>query len=134
MLHLALHHVSLISTDLDRSARFYEDVLCFKRIARPVFTSEGVWYGLGALQVHIVLNPEGTFRAQPSPDSVDVHFALRTDDFDATLAALARHGYRDDLPQGDFKRLVVKRGGAAGFPQLFMVDPDSQVIEINQAP
>ena len=134
MLQLSLHHVSLISTDLNRSARFYEDILSFKRISRPPFASAGVWYGLGAQQVHIVLNPEGTFRVRHSPDSVDVHFALKTLDFDATLAMLGRHGYRDDLAEGDLRRLVVKRGGLAGFPQLFMLDPDAQVIEINQAP
>ena len=93
-----------------------------------------MWYGLGVLQVHVILNRAGTFRGRPCADTVDVHFALRTDDFDATLAILKRHGYRDDLPEGDLKRLVVKREGQAGFPQLFMLDPDRQVIEINQAP
>ena len=133
MLQLALHHVSLISTDLERSMRFYEDILSLKRIPRPPFASAGVWCGLGALQVHVILNREGTFGDRRCADSVDVHFALRTDDFDATVATLERHGYRDDLPEGDLKRLVVRRDGQAGFPQLFMLDPDQQVIEINQA-
>ena len=31
-------------------------------------------------------------------------------------------------------RLLVKRSGLAGFPQLYLIDPDRNVIEVNGAP
>ena len=31
-------------------------------------------------------------------------------------------------------RVMVRRGGPAGFPQLFVLDPDRNIIEINGAP
>ncbi|MBG1232062.1 VOC family protein [Aestuariivirga litoralis] len=133
MPNLALHHVALISTDIDRSAAFYENVLGFKRIARPPFTIIGIWYGLGALQVHLVVHPPGNFR-QRGVDNDDVHFALRTDDFDATVAELEAKGYSADLPPDHPQKLIVKKTGMAGFPQVFLCDPDRNIIEINQAP
>ncbi len=129
---LQLHHVAVITKDLDASARFYEDVLGLSRLPRPPFTVAGIWYGAGTRQIHVVVH-SGTFRAS-RVDNDDVHFALRTDDFEATLADLARHGYRDDLPEDHPKRLIIKKSGLAGFPQVFLMDPDHNTIEINQAP
>lgn len=130
---LQLHHVSIISRDLECSKRFYEEVLGFKPIARPPFTVKGAWYGLGALQAHIVVHEVANFRKRPV-DNDDIHFALRTEDFEATVAELESKGYRDDLPEDDPKRTIVKRTGLAGFPQIFLMDPDFNVIEINHAP
>lgn len=131
---LQLHHVAVISRDLERSTSFYENVLGFTRIARPPFTVQGAWYGLGQLQVHIVVHAGGSFRGRNMVDNDDVHFALRTNDFEATIADLHTKGYREDLPEGDMNRILIKRAGLAGFPQVFFMDPDANVIEINQAP
>ncbi|MCA0432424.1 MAG: VOC family protein [Proteobacteria bacterium] len=133
MAELALHHVSVIVHEVDRAAAFYENVLGFRRIARPPFTIPGIWYGLGALQVHITQHPPGNFRSKPV-DNDDVHFALRTGNFDESLADLEAKGYSADLPPENNKRLIVKKTGLAGFPQIFLTDPDWNIIEINQAP
>lgn len=133
MTKLALHNVSVISNDIERSAAFYESILGFKRMARPPFATSGLWYGLGALQVHIVVHPTGTFRSH-GVDNDDVHFALRTDDFDAALAMLETKGFSADLPADHPQKLIVKKTGLAGFPQVFFCDPDRNIIEINQAP
>ena len=31
-------------------------------------------------------------------------------------------------------RLIIRRNGPAGFPQLFLLDPDCNIVEINGAP
>lgn len=85
------------------------------------------------MQVHLVVYPEGTFRQRTTVDRNDWHFAFRTDDFDATLDHLAALGFSENLPEDDPKHLLVSRYGLAGFPQLYLRDPDLNVIEINGA-
>jgi len=133
MTKLGLHHVAIITTDLDRSAVFYESVLGFTRLQRPPFKTAGIWFAVGALQLHVIEYPIGTFRKE-GVNSDDVHFALRTDDFEASLAGLEAKGFSADLPEGHPQKLIVKRTGLAGFPQVFFCDPDRHIIEINQPP
>ena len=47
---------------------------------------------------------------------------------------LRGHGYDENLPADDPKKLIVKRSGLAGFLQIFVMDPDFNVIELNNAP
>src|ERR1700733_5510886 len=114
---VALHHVTVVASDVERSAAFYERVLGLKRMARPPFKSDGLWYGVGALQIHIMIYP-GTFR-QRGPNGSDVHFALRTDDFESTVAMLEGRGYSAALADDHPQKLIVKRESIAGFPQVF---------------
>jgi hypothetical protein len=43
-------------------------------------------------------------------------------------------GFSDDLPENDRKRILIIREGLAGFPQLYLLDPDLNTIEVNAAP
>ncbi len=133
MVELILHHASVITRDLERSARFYEGVLGLERIARPPFAVEGIWLGLGpSLQVHLTLWPAGNFRTGPV-DGNDVHFAMRTTAFEAMVERLNAAGYRDDLPADDPMYMLLRRNGVAGFAQLYVMDPDRNILEINGA-
>ena len=67
-------------------------------------------------------------------DGDDSHFAFRTDDFDGALATLTANGFREDAAEDDPMRVMVRRNGLAGFPQLFLLDPDRNIVEINGAP
>ena len=128
-----LHHVSIITANLERSLEFYRDVLGLVQIDRPPFDIGGAWLACGASQLHLVDYPAGTYRGKSTIDNNDVHFALRVSSFDETLRLLNRKGFREDLPVGDPKRLMVKRTGLAGFPQVYLLDPDGHVVEINAA-
>jgi catechol 2,3-dioxygenase-like lactoylglutathione lyase family enzyme len=131
---LALHHVSIITDDLDKSLPFYRDVFGLSEIPRPDFPVGGAWLACGSLQVHLVVHPEGTFRQRPSIDRNDWHFAFRTDDFEGVLERLAALGFSGDLPEDDPKHMLIFRTGLAGFPQLYLRDPDLNIVEINGAP
>ena len=43
-------------------------------------------------------------------------------------------GYDESLPDDDPRKLIVKLTGYAGFPQLYLMDPDRNVIELNGPP
>ena len=80
MAQLALHHVTLVVTDLPRSVAFYQRLFGLTIIERPPFKSVGAWLASGTLQVHLTLYPPGSFRTG-NIDNDDCHFAFRTDDF-----------------------------------------------------
>lgn len=127
-------HVSLVISDLDRSVAFYRDVMGLHRVARPAFGSRGAWMASGALEVHLTINPDGRLRPIPQIDTADNHFAARTSDFDGFVAHLRTLGYSENLPDGDNKRLIFRLTGPAPYRQLYMLDPDNHIIEVNDAP
>jgi glyoxylase I family protein len=133
MMPVLLHHVSLVVSDLQRSATFYEDMFGLERMVRPPLRSEGVWLSCGpSLQLHLIRNPVGSFRSGPV-DSGDVHFALRTDDFEGMLERLEAAGFSADAPVESPMRMLVNRSGRVGFLQLYVLDPDRHIVEINSA-
>lgn len=133
MAQLALHHVNVIVGDLPRSLAFYQKLLRLASIERPPFKNAGTWLACGPLQVHLSLHPSGSFRTG-NVDGADNHFAFRTDDFESALARLIANGFREDAAENDPMRVMVRRDGPAGLPQLFLLDPDRNIIEINGAP
>ncbi|WP_433989449.1 hypothetical protein SuNHUV7_40690 (plasmid) [Pseudoseohaeicola sp. NH-UV-7] len=133
MTEMLLHHISYPVRDVEVSASFYEDLFKLERLPRPPFPIPGVWLGCGDRQIHLVLNEAGTYRSAPSPNIADVHFAFCTDDFEGMVEHLEAAGFREDLPEGDRKRVLMIREGLAGFPQLYLLDPDLNTIEVNAA-
>jgi catechol 2,3-dioxygenase-like lactoylglutathione lyase family enzyme len=128
-----LHHVALISNDPEHSAEFYQSIFQLERLDRPPFNIEGVWLACGpSLQLHLTRHMAGNFRTR-GVDNNDVHFALRTTDFEGVLARLHAAGFSEAAPEDDGKRLLVNRSGLAGFLQLYVMDPDRNIIEVNTA-
>lgn len=128
-----LHHVSLVTVDPEISAEFYQSIFQVRRLTRPPFKIEGVWLDCGpSLQLHLTKHPLGNFRTG-GVDNNDVHFAFRTDDFEGTFERLLERGYREDAPQDDPMKMLVNRTGMAGFLQLYVMDPDRNIIEVNTA-
>lgn len=129
----ALHHVALVTRDLPRAVEFYRDVLGLSQVARPPFKSQGAWMFGDTLEVHLIAYAGGNFRSNNLIDIDDAHFAIRVDDFEGAMTKLAAHGFREDAPEGDPKRIRIIRQGVAGFPQAYFLDPDCNIIEINAA-
>ncbi len=117
------HHVSLISSDLQKSRRFYEQVLGFEpSIHRPNMPFDGVWYDIGHQQIHLL--------AVPNPDPVtgraehggmDRHIALHVRDLARVRAALDAEGIGYTLSR-------------SGRPALFCRDPEGNTFELIQPP
>lgn len=133
MQYLALHHVSIIVTDLERSATFYRELFGLTPIPRPAFSIPGMWLAVGQLQIHLTVNRDGNFR-NGLVDTDDVHFAFNTRDFEGFVKRAEAMGFRADASEDDPKRMILRRSGMAGFPQVYLIDPDRNIIEVNGAP
>lgn len=127
-----IHHVSLTVTDLDCSKQFYRDILSLNEIARPVFPFPGAWFQVGAnQQLHLILHPGATFRGAKEIDTRDGHFAVRVASYRTALEFLRSKGYREDAEDRDPMKMRTNLRAIAGFPQIYILDPDRHVIEIN---
>ena len=126
-----LHHVSLPVTDLERSRRFYREILGLVEIERPPFPFPGAWFQLGDRQLHLIVAEDPTLRGTKGLEPRDIHLAVRVRSYGDALASLRGKGYHEDADEDDPLRILVLPRSVAGFPQLYLLDPDRHLIEIN---
>lgn len=111
---LGVHHVSIMTPDVDAALVFYTDVLGLTvRDDRPDFGIGGAWLDAGDQQVHLV---EGD-----TPSEAGQHFALRVGDLDGVVAELRAKGLEvaDPFATGVGRQTTVR-------------DPAGNVVELNQ--
>jgi catechol 2,3-dioxygenase-like lactoylglutathione lyase family enzyme len=110
-----IDHVSVIVTNLERSRRFYRDLLGLREIAKPrTFDFSVLWFDLGNQQLHLLLLPQA--------DSVSPrHFALRVKDVAAARAHFRQHGVA-----------VAETTPIPLCDRFFIHDPDGNRIEVIQ--
>lgn len=120
-----IHHVAIIAGDYARSRRFYTEVLGL-RVVHEVFRA-----GRQSYKLDLAL-PDGTqvelfsFPSPPPrpsyPEACGLrHLALRVDDMEASLAALAAHGVAAE---------PVRIDPFTGARFTFLADPDGLPIEL----
>jgi len=110
-----IDHVSVIISDVERSRRFYRDLLGLKEINKPrTFDFVVLWFELGNHQLHLLLKDRPDTR---SPR----HFALRVSDAGAARAYFREHG----VPAEETTPIP-------GADRFFIYDPDGNRIEIIQ--
>lgn len=116
---LQLHHTSLTVGNLANSRLFYREVLGLNEIRRPRFDFDGAWFELPTgQQIHLVKRD----RRHNAPHYRLNHVAFRVANFDAAYDWL-----QDRCAVERFDTLPT------GIPQLYIKDPDENVIEINSA-
>ncbi|HMC61587.1 MAG TPA: VOC family protein [Candidatus Solibacter sp.] len=128
----ALHHVSIPVSDIERAKRFYGETLGLQEMIRPPFDFPGAWFHLGPHQaLHLIVHPHSTFRTGKGVDSRDIHYAIRVKSYRAALEHLRVKGFREDAAETDLTKMRTNPHATAGFPQIYILDPDRNVIEIN---
>lgn len=126
----SIHHVSIPVVDLERAKQFYEEILGLAEITRPPFDFPGAWYQLGDRQLHLIVHDESTFRENKPVDSRDIHFAIRVNSYRQTRDFLRSKGFHPETDD-EFKKMKENPQSITGWPQLYIMDPDRNVIELN---
>ncbi len=110
-----IDHVSVLITDVERSRRFYRDLLGLKEIAKPrTFNFVALWFVLGNQQLHLL--------QKSAPDTRSPrHFALRVQD----VQQARRYLRERDIPLEETTLIP-------GCDRFFIHDPDGNRIEIIQ--
>jgi glyoxylase I family protein len=128
----SLHHVLIATRNLERSRQFYREVLELQEIVRPNLRYPGAWFEFwNGQQIHIVVRHDATFREDKPLDSFDVHFAVRVKSFNETVESLRAKGFREDASAGEFRRMILRPNSIAGNPQIYVLDPDRNIVEFN---
>ena len=110
-----VHHVSILSTNFDRSRQFYTGILGFEEIAKPsTFNFNVCWFRFGDEQLHLI-----------DADKADTisprHFAVHVEDAKAA---------RVHLKENDCA--VEETTPIPGADRFFTHDPDGNRIEMIQ--
>ena len=122
---LRFNHVALRVRDVERSLRFYEDVLDMReafRVHKPDGSLALIYVQFGADQF-VELFEGGDEGHQPEPlaaGSGYLHFCLTVEDLGATLVELRSKGLEIGEP----------RTGTSGATIYFIEDPDGNKIEL----
>ena len=110
-----LDHVSVLITDVDRSRRFYRDILGLREIHSPrTFDFVVLWFEIDGQHVHLLLKDQADTQ---SPR----HFALRVSD----VGAARRYFQGLGIPTQETTLIP-------GADRFFIHDPDGNRIEIIQ--
>jgi len=113
-----LLHAGLLITDLERSKQFYSGILGLKEKPRPDFDFPGAWYDLGECELHLIGTKEVLPAAAARP-ARDFHVSFLIEDYEATKQALESAG-------------IAYREGSSGLAQIFVRDPDGNLIELQK--
>lgn len=116
---VSLLHASLLVADLARARAFYEGVLGLApNPARPDLNFAGVWYDVGAGQIHLINLPNpDPVAGRPEHGGRDRHTALGVRDFATMRARLDAAGLSYTLSR-------------SGRHALFVRDPDGNALEL----
>lgn len=125
-----LDHAAVLVKDVERSRRFYGQVLGMEEVPRPSnFNFPGAWFRRGSAEVHLIGEAEHgrTAQVQPGnyrPDELSTghaaHIAFEVADLEEARRHLRDHNVEivgGPRPRGD------------GVLQMYVCDPDDYVIE-----
>lgn len=132
-----IHHVNLPTFDMERTVKFFEDVLGSSRTDFPAAQGTRATVNVDADHVARLVSADGSSEihiASPRQDftfqqdarihpTIRGHIAIEVDDLDAVRARLRQLGVPFDDP-GEW--------AYRGLSQLYVWDPFMNVIEINQ--
>lgn len=117
-----LDHYALLSSDEERTTRFYTEVVGLEVGYRPDLSFPGIWFYVGKEPVvHVIFGKEIDSHSTGAVD----HLAFKASgNIEATLHRLRTYKI-------EFTKRTLERTGVV---QIFFRDPDNVGIELNFAP
>jgi len=114
----AMNHFTILTDDVDKTVRFYGELLGLSVGPRPPFDFPGAWlYASGAPILHVI---GGRSRGELNAGVID-HMAFTATDLRAVKARFDASGTKYDL----------RRQAGAGTWQLFTYDPNGAKVELD---
>ena len=127
LMSIVVSHIAFFVTDLQRSTRFYSEVLQLPPLEEPFKLGLHSWFSLGSgCQFHLI-----AAAAQVPIMHINHHLALRTTAFDAMIQTLKNNSIAYYDP---FKNANTIHVRPDGIRQVFFQDPDGYWIELNDEP
>jgi catechol 2,3-dioxygenase-like lactoylglutathione lyase family enzyme len=125
-----IDHVTIVVQDIDRSTRFYTEVLGMRQVSRPNFNFPGAWFQAGNTQIHLILASQQAGTAGIGDfDGLDpskgFHYAFVVDDC---------HAAADQLREMGLEIVVGPRDRPDGVTQVYVYDPDGHLVELCSNP
>lgn len=112
-------HTAVLVSDLERSEKFYGQILGLPKVDRTL-KYPGAWYQIGDAQIHLI--QDTGFRAElqnPEKWGRNRHVAFGVANLEVAKEQLLAHGCQVQM-------------SASGRAALFTHDPDGNIIEISQ--
>src|SRR5450432_2348688 len=98
----SLNHVSVQTSRLEESRRFYIEVLGAKEISRPNFSFGGAWLYLSGIQIHLI--EQGTPPGRREVETRGNHISFAVPNVDAAEERLKQFGV-------NYKRKMIEDRG-----------------------
>jgi lactoylglutathione lyase len=114
-------HYAIAVADLDKSLKFYHDILGLGILPRPNFDFRGAWLDCGkGIAIHLIEQNE---KITLDSGSRKLHFAFAVEDLLATKTYLLSKG----IP-------IIKdiKARPDGVLQMFIQDPDGYYVELTE--
>ena len=126
-----LDHSALVVKDVERSRRFYGQVLDMDEVPRPSnFNFPGAWFRQGRAEVHLIgeAEPGRAAQVQPGgyrPEELSIGYAAHIAFEVASLEEARRH-----LQAHDVEIVGGPRPRGDGVMQMYVCDPDGYIVEL----
>jgi catechol 2,3-dioxygenase-like lactoylglutathione lyase family enzyme len=115
-----MNHFTILTDDVERTVRFYDDLMGLKAGSRPSLSFPGAWLYAGDQPIlHII---GGRTKNELKPGVID-HMAFSGRDLAATLAMLEREKVEH----------VCRQQVGSGVWQVFFHDPNGAKVELDFA-
>lgn len=126
MLKLQFDHYTIRVADLERSARFYMDIMKLKEIKNRTGKSTIRWFSMGDnAELHVTEGQNNDIRT-----TVCVHMAFRLKNFDLFIEHLQKNKVSLHNSKGERDKITIRTDGIR---QVYFQDPDGYWIEVNEA-